>query len=224
MAKFTHYLVTRFNVIINGDGPEYIRSDARTPLWLNERTVLFETFCAPTVRTQANQNFTWLIYCDAKTPEDILKRIRIATHVMKTIQIVLVSNFDELLIHLRQITSDCPTPFVITTRLDNDDGIGIQFINDIQSNFVPEDLVILNPLSGVNYHVSSKILTLHRYYPNNSFTSLIEKTKPEGMVTIMGFNHLHPLKSMRTINLRRKFSFWRTLHQENTALRGNRGL
>ena len=43
------------------------------------------------------------------------------------------------------------------------------------------------------------------------------------MITIMGFNHLHPLKTMRTINLKRKYSFWRTLHQENTAVRGNRG-
>lgn len=223
MAKFTHYLVTRFNVIINGNGPEFIQSDARTSSWEIERTRLFETFCAPTVSMQSNQNFTWLIYCDTHTSEEILKRIRAATHLKKSVHIVPVSSFDELLLHLRQLTGLCTTPFVITSRLDNDDGIGINFINDIQSNFVPEDLIILNPLSGVNYNVSSNILTLHRYYPNNSFTSLIEKTKPEGMITIMGFNHLHPLKTMRTINLKRKYSFWRTLHQENTAVRGNRG-
>lgn len=188
-----------------------------------ERISLFETFCAPTVVGQSNKNFTWLIYCDPDTNEEILKRIRLSTQNLDRIEIITVIGFDQMLSHLRQLVSQSHTPFVITTRLDNDDGIGIHFIKDLQSNFIPEDLIVLNQLGGVHYHVATKILTAHRHYLNNSFLTLIEKTKPHGMITIMGFNHLHPMENMKVINLAKKYAFWRTLHQQNTAIRGNRG-
>ena len=223
MTNFTHYLVTRFNVRINGNGPEFILSDSRGPNWELERTALFEIFCAPTVVGQTNTNFTWLIYCDQNTPEEITQRILAATRGAIKVEIVPVMSFNELLSHLRQLVSHCSSPFVITTRLDNDDGLGINFIHDIQSNFVPEDLVVLNQLGGVNYHAGTKVLTEHRHYINNSFLTLIETTQPTGMVTIMGFNHLHPMENMKVINLAKKYAFWRTLHQQNTAIRGNRG-
>lgn len=222
MVKFTHYLVTRFNVTINGNGPEFIRSDARSPDWLTERTALFEAFCAPTVRGQINQNFSWLIYCDHLTPKEIIQRIQTATSGIRSSQIIHVAHFDKLLIHLKQMISQCETSYVITTRLDNDDGIGIHFIDDIQNHFVEEDMLIINQLGGVHYHVVEKILTFHKHYPHNSFTSLIEARKTDP-VTIMGFNHLNPHENMRTLNVQTKYAFWRTLHRENTALRGNRG-
>lgn len=223
MAKFTHYLVTRFNIQINGPGPEVIKSAARMPGWEFERTKLFETFCAPTVTGQTNQNFSWLIYCDTNTDQYIIDRVQRVTQSLSSVQMILVSNFEEMLEHLRLLLQKSMTPYVITTRLDNDDGLGINFVRDVQNHFIPEDQLILNFLGGVHYHVRKKILTAQRYYLNNSFTSLIEKTKPEGMITIMGFNHLHPLPSMKTINIKQKYAFWRTLHQQNTALRGNRG-
>ena len=223
MAKFTHYLVTRFNIKINGPGPEWIHSDDRDPDWVSERTKLFEKFCAPSVCGQTNQNFTWLIYCDTETPAEIIERIVAATEKTRAVEIIYVSNFDGLLRDLKNSIQKCQTPFVITTRLDNDDGLSIDFVQEVQSHFIAEDLTILNMLGGVHYHVNKKILTAHRYYLHNSFTSLIEKIKPESLVTIMGFNHLHPEANMKTINIPKKYAFWRNLHEQNTALRGNRG-
>src|SRR5687768_15010598 len=128
MAKFTHYLVTRFNIKIDGFGPELIQSATRTSMWEAERTKLFEKFCAPTVSGQSNKNFTWLIYCDVGTSENIIKRINNATKGIESVQLIPAPNFNEMLSHLRNLTGSGPTPFVITTRLDNDDGIGIHFI------------------------------------------------------------------------------------------------
>src|SRR4030095_5592460 len=223
-AKFTHYLITRFNIKINGFGPEYIRPAARTENWEIVRLPFFEQFCAPSVAGQNSKNFYWVIYCDPSTHSHIIDRIKEAIQFIANAEIVFVNGFDEMISHIQHTCSNAHTPFVITSRLDNDDAIGIHYIEDIHSNFIPEDQIILNLLGGVNYNASDHVLTFHRYSLNNSFISLIEKKKPEGeFYTVMGFRHLVPKNTMAIKNINSRYSFWMTLHHQNAAIRINLG-
>ena len=223
-AKFTHYLITRFNIKINGFGPEFVRPDARTEDWEIGRLPFFEQFCAPSVTGQTSKNFYWFIYCDPSTEGQIIKKIKTAIQSIASAEIVFVSGFDEMVSHIQLTCANAQTPYVITSRLDNDDAIGIHYIEDIQSNFIPEDQVILNLLGGVNYNVSDKVLTYHRHSLNNSFISLIEMKKPAGELdTVMGFRHLTPKNTMTIKNIQSRYSFWMTLHHQNAATRINLG-
>src|SRR5687768_16185102 len=167
MAKFTHYLVTRFNIRIDGLGPENFRPSARTESWVSDRMPLFESFCAPSVAGQMNKDFHWLIYCDPTTDEIFLNRISVAIQNVSSYEIVFVSDFKEMLSHLRNKISEADTPHVITSRLDNADGIGINYIHDVQAHFTPEGNVVLNLLGGINYNASQGILTFNHYAINN---------------------------------------------------------
>jgi Putative rhamnosyl transferase len=223
-VKFTHYLITRFNVNIRGNGPELIRQEVRTAGWELERMPLFEKICVPSVLGQTCRDFVWLIYCDTETSESILRRIREAVNQITNVEIHQVSGFDELKLHLQQKCAQSKTPFVITSRLDNDDAIGKQYIETVQTHFIPQDQILLNPLGGVNYHISLKLLTHLRHKELNHFISLIERTKEASeFCTIMGFSHLHPKENMVVKNIPLTYAFWITLHAHNAAPRKNRG-
>jgi hypothetical protein len=223
-VKFTHYLITRFNVNISGNGPELIRQGVRTAGWELERMPLFEKICVPSVLGQTCPDFVWLIYCDTETSKPILLRIREAVHKSPNVEIHQVSGFDEMKLHLQQKCAQSKTPYVITSRLDNDDAIGKKYIETVQTHFIPQDQVLLNLLGGVNYHISLKLLTRLRHKELNNFISIIESTKEaSALCTIMGFSHLHPKENMLVKNIPLKYGFWITLHAQNAAPRKNRG-
>lgn len=224
MTNFTHYLVTRFNIQIKGNGPEYIPPAAKDESWEEERIPLFKKFCVPSVLGQSCRNFKWLIYCDRNTTDDIIHKILEIVRRESFVEIHLVQDFQEMLSHLKSVCSQSNTPFLITSRLDNDDAIGKDYIQEVQSNFMQEDRVVLNFLGGVNYQVSLGILTHVRHKETNHFGSLIEAKKPaDETCTIMGFSHLHPEKDMIVKNIFLKYAFWITLHDRNTGTRYNRG-
>jgi len=174
------------------------------------------------VTGQLNQDFHWLIYCDPSTEAIILNRISVAIQNISSYEIIFVTDFKEMLVHLQNKISEAETEFVITTRLDNDDGIGINYIRDVQAHFIPEGNIVLNFLGGVNYNVSKAILTFNHYAINNPFISLIEE-KQNAPATVMGFSHLHAMSKMKVKNIRSSYSFWMTLHSRNETSRVNTG-
>lgn len=223
-GKITHYLVTRFNVRMDGFGPEYFDPSSRTLTWENERIPLFEHYCAPSVNAQSQKDFTWLLFCDLETPLAITERIKRAIDPSVRYQLIFTTGFGDMLIQLRQLCAHAPALYVITTRLDNDDGISVTFMETVRDHFIEQDKTILNPLGGMHYHVTKGILTWHRYSLRNSFMSLIEvKKEPENMRTVLGFRHLVPDPDMHIINIPAPYLFWMTLHPHNAALRRNLG-
>lgn len=224
MGKFTHYLVTRFNVRIDGHGPEFIRHDARGTNWEVERIPLFAHYCAPSIGGQTNNAFTWLIYTDVNTPETILQKIINAIPEWIRYLLVPVENFEALLTDLRDKCVHATTPYVVTSRLDNDDGVCKNYIQTIQEHFEPTDNLFINLLGGVNYNLKENILTYHRHSLRNSFCSLVEKRKENQMITVMGFNHLHPPSNSISKNLAIPYAFWMNLHDHNAAIRHNTGI
>lgn len=223
-GKFTHYLVTRFNVNIRGNGPEYIASETHNAKWVEERLPLFDSICVPSVLGQTCRDFTWLIYCDKDTTDEVIQHILTVTQKIQFVEIHLVESFDQLVQHLQTRCSESPTSYIITSRLDNDDAIGRHYIETIQSNFSAQPDYVLNLLGGINYHISKKLMTYLRHKEHNHFISLIEQNWEDiPLTTIMGFSHLHPPGHVPVKNVGLKYAFWITLHSQNAAPRNNRG-
>lgn len=222
MGKFTHYLITRFNVKVDGLGPEPFPASARTPDWEATRLQLFKQYCAATVNGQSNRNFTWLLCCDTSSSPALLDAIRNAIADGITHEILLVLDFADMMQQLQLRCSSTETDFVITTRLDNDDGISVNFIQTVQTNFTEAHNTIINLLGGVHYQQDKGIFTHLRYSAKNSFMSLIEN-KSAGIKTVLAFKHLTPGADKSIINLPVRFAFWMTLHDQNAAQRINLG-
>jgi N-acetylglucosaminyl-diphospho-decaprenol L-rhamnosyltransferase len=123
-----HVLLTRFN--LPSRGPESLVR-AR-PGWLATRADLFDRYCVPSVLAQRNKNFSWIIYFDPNSPAWLRERISRyeAAGVFRPVFRGSV-NHEELLADIRQgIHRERST--LITTNLDNDDGLAVDFIERVQ--------------------------------------------------------------------------------------------
>ena len=123
-----HFLITRFN--LPTPGPESLVR-AREG-WLRERAGLFERYCLPSVAAQSGARFQWLIYFDPESPVWLQERIRewsaggLFTPVFRT----SVEKGD-LLTDLRSLVPE-PAGMLLTTNLDNDDGVATDFVQRVQ--------------------------------------------------------------------------------------------
>jgi hypothetical protein len=141
-----HYLVTPWNM------------DMLDVEWMTERHTLFEEVCLPSVMSQKNKDFEWLLIADERTPKSFKKRLEAYPAT------ILYSKFDcdsvfasipkesrvKLLdspllqraiglecstaVPLRKYIGKQDTDYIITSRLDSDDAISIDHIDKIQKH------------------------------------------------------------------------------------------
>lgn len=128
-ADIDHVLLTRFNLPSIGVESIIRAQDG----WLRDRIQLFEQYCLPSVRAQTNQSFHWIIYFDPDSPQWLKDRIRDPADdgVYVPIFRASVSNV-ELAADIRRVTGAGGTR-LITTNLDNDDGLAVDFIARLQA-------------------------------------------------------------------------------------------
>jgi hypothetical protein len=153
---FKHYILTRFNYGI------YDREDAED--WMKQRMELFNTTAYSVLRQDVD--FEWILGIDPRTPHDLRKRICFADY--------RITCFEG---HVKDVFKTNPTitPWIITSRLDNDDLYHPGALEAIQARFIQKEIVIdlkyiqLDRITGSRY-------TSGRDKPNSPFLSLIEKT------------------------------------------------
>ena len=215
-AHFKHYLITRYNVPLEGWHIDKSGLTTRDKAWLSHRHSLFTQYCIPTILAQSEQNFIWLIYCDKDTPEEQLNEINNSIISIPQAQIQLSTGYHDCMENIDKILAESGTPYVITSRLDNDDGIGKDYIKTIQEHFVPLDGAIINLLHGHGYNPLSKVATRLYNMHLNHFTSLIEKTRTNrGHITIRGFQHDNPPPNFQIIDLPVKNGWLKIFHERN---------
>lgn len=216
MVKFTHYLVTRFNVPVeNWDRDKAGRPTLDEP-WMTHRLWLFRKYCVPTIIAQTCQNFQWVIYCDVNTSFIKKTQIEESVRMLPGTVIRLVAHHGEMMSDLRKLISGADTPYVITTRLDNDDGLGQNLIRNVQEHFKETDKLLLNPSGGILYDINEKVMTRMRNSKRNHYTSLIEKNKnAEDLLTVLGFPHDNPPAGVSIENIPGERAWLKIIHEKN---------
>jgi hypothetical protein len=162
---FQHFLITRFNY---GWLDNVVKSRTGTAVntseWLDERVLLFETFCLPSVLQQTCQDFTWVMQFDPQTPVEIIKRCAVGSNV-EIIQEPIVDYFTR---------AKLAEPFLMTSRLDNDDALHEGYIEAVQSCFTERTQLL--DTRGIQFdRIRHRYHTDGRRKPNSPFLTLIEK-------------------------------------------------
>lgn len=123
-----HVLLTRFNLPTAGRESQ-VRAQAG---WLRDRVELFERFCLPSVRAQTSENFHWIVYFDPESPSWLLEMIPRLAGDGGFVPIFRESvNHAELLADLTKVVGT-PRNRLVTTNLDNDDGLAMDFSERLQ--------------------------------------------------------------------------------------------
>lgn len=111
----------------------------QTEEWLKRRFELFEKYCYPSICGQTTKNFKWLVLFNSETPEKykaIIERYQQDCPLFRPVFIQPYDDEIQQVIHL--IKKEASTPYVITTRIDNDDMIKNDYMEFIQNSFRPE--------------------------------------------------------------------------------------
>jgi hypothetical protein len=216
MNNLQHFILTRFNVRV-----DYSKTRAGiNPDWLNHRFQLFDQFCYPSVRSQSNQNFQWLVFFDSETPKTFQNRIKKYAQWQNFIPVYVDCEFTNE-INRKAIVQHLKThvDYLITTRLDNDDAISKNFVQLTQNNFQQQEFEFLNFTSGYVWH-NGKLYAFD--YLHNPFMSLIEKIHEpsiNGFKTIICGQHTE-LSSMGKIKqIKAKPTWLQVIHDKNVSNR-----
>jgi N-acetylglucosaminyl-diphospho-decaprenol L-rhamnosyltransferase len=178
MSDFRHLILTRFNMRIEQCEPRGLD-------WLDHRFAIFERFCLPSVRSQTNQNFEWLVFFHPDMPEACKERVRAYSEWRAFRPVYFRSVFD--LAMVQSVASDLANGYshLITTRLDNDDAICRTFVDAIQQRFAEQDFQFLNFTNGYIWKEGHLYPAQHF---SNAFVSLVERA--EKCSTVYCRNHM----------------------------------
>ncbi len=218
MTLFKHIIITRFNIPMEN-------INIASPKWLKHRFHLFENYCLPSIKNQTNKNFVWFVYFDKNTPEFFKKKIKIIQNSYPVFIPFFVSNYDLFTKNLpKDIFSQLnKEPYVITTRLDNDDVLHKNAVNTIQEYFVKKNNIALNLQKGFCFDVNKQILSKYSY-PKGPFLSLIETTSDiENFRSVYFQEHTAFFDTMKTIQITNNYFWIQIIHDENVSnkLRGS---
>lgn len=181
---------------------------------MNERLELFANYCFPSVSNQTNQNFEWLLYFDVSTSENhkdkIAKIIGNKTNI-KTFFIDGMPVFNESII--KYVEENISTEYLITSRIDNDDCIHKDFINEIQKHFKKQDFLAIDNIKGYTLQIEPNFILGKKEHIFNPFISLIEKNdQPK---TVWHYVHNMWKKEPRLIHVTEKRLWLSIIHGKN---------
>lgn len=209
--KFDHFLLTRFNVrVFEGAGRP-------TESWLTERFNLFRTFCFGSVSQQSNSNFRWLVFMDEDTPQWLREAISSLAVDMngRLIPVYLLTPFSAQKV-AEEVRQRASSSYVITTRIDNDDAISFDFIEQIQARFLSQEFEFLNFIDGCQL---ANGRTYKRPYPANPFITLFEYNTPDMPLKTVYLDE-HPRLPMhgKVRDVRTGHAMWiQIVHSSNVA-------
>lgn len=128
MTTPAHVFLTRFN--LPSEGVESLIR-AREG-WLRERIVLFERYAVPAVRAQRGADIHWLVYLDTESPQWLLDKMEAwrAEGLLTPLLRTSVPN-EDLQRDVREVVGRSEGP-VITSNLDNDDGLAVDFVERLR--------------------------------------------------------------------------------------------
>lgn len=212
---FKHYLITRFN--LRADYWDVTKNNEQllTDEWMNNRMWLFENFCFPSVVGQTNQNFEWLLYFDTNTKEVYQNRIQELVANQPNFKVFFVDAMPSFMPELHNyITNESKDrPYLITTRIDNDDSIHIDFINEVQKQFNQQEYQAIDFIKGYSLQIEPNYILGKKEQLFNPFISLIEKN--ENPKTAFHQDHRFWKRDKKVTQIGEKRLWLSIIHQRN---------
>lgn len=216
-----HTLITRFNLATPGREVAY-----RTrPGWLEERFVLFERYCLPSIAAQSCQDFGWIVYFDEGTPAWARERIE-AARAVRDFHPCYTGLFDGTgwaRTVRERIGAPQPGRMLLTSNLDNDDALSRDYVARVQQAArdhaglgrfavnVPQGLVL-----------SGAAVFAHRHL-QNAFTNLAEPDD-RAFATTMTIRHMELADHVPVVQAEGPAGWLQVVHGGNVSnrVRGRR--
>ncbi len=181
--------------------------------YLKHRLELFETITEPSVRGQTSLRFDWILLIDHRSPEWLVTKLKRMAHVIPLSAKLDDTSLYHTLVENGFLNRSVPS---LTTRLDNDDAIAPEFIEEVSHHAARlqplDDRIILNFSEGEVLELHTNILRPARNLSNAFIT--LRTTLPE---TVYGFQHHLAAQHGALVQLPGSARWRRTLHSSNIS-------
>lgn len=221
--EYKHFLLTRFNVPIKTTLTKQLNciDVATDETYLRERFRLFLEYTVPSVKNQTNQNFIWIVLLSNQTPEYFKGIISNLVDEMKNIVPLYIDINEDLDICLKKYICSFNTKWIITSRVDNDDALNMNFIDNIQTYFKENEKskYVLIFDNGVQFDEKNGMLSNYRF-PLNHFSSLVSIYNPNTIDTILNYNHMEIRNELKVNSINNYKPMWlEVIHKTNVSNR-----
>ncbi len=210
---FDHFLITRFNL----RNPKWeLTKNNETLLddrWMSERLDLFRNFCLPSVVAQSCKNFKWLLFFDVTTKPVFKEQVEAMIAGFGFIEAAYIDGMPAFYDGISAYVSKSTQPYLITSRIDNDDSIHKDFIAVVQSQFAQQDYLAVDIHKGYSLQVEPKVMLGKKEHVFNPFISLIEKN--DNPKTVWANDHNHWKKETRITAITDRRLWMSIIHEKN---------
>ena len=171
------FILTRFNLRLWPHNKH--REEVWNEDWLRHRCNLFEQFCLPSICSQSDMDFKWIVLFDSQSPAWMLERIElwkkqcdsfIPKFVNRQFHRSYSKVFKKKIFH-EVGEKKCR---IITTYLDNDDSLSSTYVEEIIAIAKSVDSgTYISFVNGTQYYTDLKLLNCI-IYRNNHFISYVK--------------------------------------------------
>lgn len=210
---YKHIILTRFNLQFEPDNNIHIQ-----PSWLEERFRLFEKYCLPSITKQTKQNFTWVILSSDQTPTQYKDRLSQYTQIYSNIELEYCPYYDNVNILYKEIGEKyiADNEFLLSTRIDNDDMLALDFVQALQSYIKhANNKEIITFANGIQWF-EKESMTFGISYPQNHFLNFLEPRND--IHTCLGMDHTKV--DPRTLIQLKQDSMWCEIVHGNNICNG----
>jgi len=219
-SDFAHVILTRFNLATPGRESTLRNQQG----WLAGRFELFERYCLPSVAAQTLRDFRWIVYFDEDTPAEFRARIE-ACRAVAGFHPYFTPLFpgERWGISAREVLAaeGRAAPWLLSTRLDNDDGLAVDFVARLQAAVAAaaRRRAAFNLTNGVVFDGRRAYALSH---PSNAFASLLETW--DGARTVSDYQHMHLAEQGPVIQVAGPPGWLQVVHGGNVSnkVRGRR--
>ena len=214
---FQHFLITRFNLRKKSWNTTRNNSQVLTDEWMENRLKLFENFCYASVQKQTNTNFQWLVFFDKETDEKFRVIIEKLAKQFSLFIPIYIDGMDAFLPAIKEeISKQLTQPYLITSRLDNDDCLSENYIEEVQKQFDKQDFMAIDYIDGYTLQIEPEVKLGKRTHLHNPFITLIEKSDTwETVWSRERHGEWSKVKQLKTI--RYTYIWMSIIHGENKA-------
>lgn len=210
---FKHLLITRFNLRNSDWTTDKKNVKVLTDQWHENRFKIFRDFCFYSVGAQTNTNFEWLVYFDTTTPDKYKKIISDLDSQLKNFKPIYVDGMDQFVPSIMTHISSITEPYLITSRIDNDDCLSKNYIDEVQRRFDHQDFMAIDFVDGLTVQIEPEIKVAKRLDQFNPFISLIEKN--ENPKSVWSIRHSHWKREKKITQVRNNRVWASIIHAEN---------
>ena len=198
-----HFIITRINVVQDclahkGRTTRRMKLLQHNEAYLDHRIQMFNRFTIPSVQSQTDKNFEWLILIHPDTDSKYKKAFNAGT-------LVEVARDTEVLAKVKQ------DGWIATTNLDSDDALAFDFMSNLRVQVREENCVISFPAGYVFSCRSNQ--AVGRRSSSNAYKTLVERG--EDPKTVCAYFHgilhtVYPEKQVKSLPM-----WLQTVHGKN---------